>query len=103
MFLQVLDKMKLLFIETDDIRVLNKISLLFSSFSIHSSVPLVISKITSGNYNKNGGTLLYALKGLRIADFREELMDVWKGDISYEMQEMLRIININPPLDVTTE
>jgi hypothetical protein len=99
-FLQTMNRMKLLFIEIDDIRLLNQMSLLFSSFSIHSAVPLVISKLISGSYDESGGTLIYSLKGLRIFDFKEELAHLWERDISYEMKQMLKLINIPPSTNV---
>ncbi|HRY33822.1 MAG TPA: hypothetical protein P5531_12720 [Bacteroidales bacterium] len=96
-FIQTINRMKLIFIEIDDIQILNKISLIFSAFSIHSSVPILIGKLISGKYDNNGGTLVYSLKGLKFLDYKEELSYLWEKNISYEMKEMLKLINIYPP------
>jgi hypothetical protein len=91
----VIDKLKFHFILSQDIALLNKLALIFSTFKIHSAVPCIVAKLHSGKHNQQCGTLVYALKGLRINDFKMELMALGKMKISYEGQVMLSRLNIS--------
>lgn len=93
-FLFHLEKLKLIFINSKDILLLNKIALIFKEFKVHSSVPLIVSKLTSGEYDKEGGTLIYALNGLKRFAFIDDLEELWNRDISYEMEQMLLMIGV---------
>ena len=84
----IIDKLKVIFIVSDNILLLNKIALVFSTFAIHSAVPLIISKFVDDTYFQQGGTLIYALSGLRKQHFMKELKALSQKSISYEMQAM---------------
>lgn len=88
-FVSHIEKLKVIFISSKNIEVLNKIAMIFKFFKIHSAVPLIVSKLRSSIYYDCGGTLVYSLSGLRINHFREELQDLWEKEISYEMEQML--------------
>jgi len=94
LFTQHMDKTKLIFLKSNDILLLNKIALVFNEFKIHSSVALIVSKLILKKFHKNGGTLLYSLSGLRKVNYIEELRQLWKYNISYEMEQMLFLIGI---------
>ena len=89
LFKSYISRLKVCFLLYDDILLLNKISLVFSTFKIHSSVPLIISKLLNGKHNIEGGTLLFALEGLKRNDFKEELIELSTREISYEMRSIL--------------
>jgi hypothetical protein len=91
-FNKVIDKMKVIFISSDKIELLNKISLVFSTFKIHSSVPIIMEKLLSEKYNQNGGTLVYSLTGLKRNNFKHELIQLKKKKISFEMKQMLAML-----------
>jgi hypothetical protein len=94
LFSTTIDKLKVIFINTENIRTLDIIALMFSAFLIHSSVPLIISKLVSGRHNQEGGTLVYALWSLKKQSFKDDLIALKKEDISYEMQLMLDAMGI---------
>lgn len=91
-FNKLIDVLKVNFILLDDILLLNKLALIFSTFKIHSAVPLIIGKLVKGNYVETGGTLVYALKGLRIRSFEEYIAGLRSSDISYEMAVMIKML-----------
>jgi hypothetical protein len=94
LFSTIIDKLKVIFINSNDMSLLNTIALVFSTFLIHSSVPLIISKLVSGRHNQEGGTLVYALWSLKKQSFKDDLIALKKEDISYEMQLMLDAMGI---------
>jgi hypothetical protein len=94
LFSTTIDKLKVIFINTNDISLLNTIALVFSTFLIHSSVPLIISKLVSGRHNQEGGTLVYALWSLKKQSFKDDLIALKEEDISYEMQLMLDMMKL---------
>ena len=94
LFSTIIDKLKVIFINTENIATLNRLALVFSTFLIHSSVPLIISKLVSGRHNQEGGTLVYALLSLKKQNFKDDLIALQKEDISYEMQLMLDMMNL---------
>ncbi|MEO7174281.1 MAG: hypothetical protein ABIV51_00615 [Saprospiraceae bacterium] len=93
-FRSMMNKLKLIFLMSSDIEILTKIALVFNTFLIHSSVPLIVSKLLDKKYHKRGGTLAYALLGLKKGDFMEELKGLKDKNISYEMRHMLELNNI---------
>ncbi|HNL08821.1 MAG TPA: hypothetical protein PKH93_14680, partial [Chitinophagales bacterium] len=94
LFSTTIDKLKVIFINTENIRTLDIIALMFSTFLIHSSVPLIISKLVSGRHNQEGGTLVYALWPLKKQSFKDDLIALKEEDISYEMQLMLDMMKL---------
>ena len=94
LFSTIIDKLKVIFINSNDMSLLNTIALVFSAFLIHSSVPLIISKLVSGRHNQEGGTLVYALWSLKKQSFKDDLIALKKEDISYEMQLLLDAMGI---------
>ena len=94
LFSTIIDKLKVIFINSNDMSLLNTIALVFSAFLIHSSVPLIISKLVSGRHNQEGGTLVYALWSLKKQSFKDDLIALKKEDISYEMQLMLDMMEL---------
>ena len=94
LFSTIIDKLKVIFINSNDMSLLNTIALVFSTFLIHSSVPLIISKLVSGRHNQEGGTLVYALWSLKKQSFKDDLIALKKEDISYEMQLLLDAMGI---------
>lgn len=90
-----IDKLKVYFILSDSIEKLNKLALVFSTFKIHSAVPLILSKLLSGKYDTEGGTLLYSLLGLKRVHFKEELQEMENRNNSFEMNSMLEKLNRN--------
>lgn len=93
-FVDLVDKLKVLFINSYDILFLNKVALTFKEYRIHSGVPLIISKLLLPSFQENGGTLIYSLVGLRKKTFFKELQSLWSHNISYEMEQMLMLNNI---------
>lgn len=89
------DKLKVLFINSNDILIIDKIAMLFKELKVHSSVPLIVSKLLTYNFKDNGGTLIYSLNGLKILHFIDDLQTLWKHNISYEMQQMLYMIGVD--------
>ena len=73
LFSTIIDKLKVIFINSNDMSLLNTIALVFSAFLIHSSVPLIVSKLVSGRHNQEGGTLVYALWSLKKQSFKDDL------------------------------
>ena len=94
LFSTIIDKLKVIFINSNDMSLLNTIALVFSAFLIHSSVPLIVSKLVSGRHNQEGGTLVYALWSLKKQSFKDDLIALKKEDISYEMQLLLDAMGI---------
>ncbi len=94
LFSATIDKLKVIFINTENIAILNRLALVFSTFLIHSSVPLIISKLVSGRHNQEGGTLVYALWSLKKQSFKDDLIALKEEDISYEMQLLLDAMGI---------
>ncbi len=94
LFSATIDKLKVIFINTENIAILNRLALVFSTFLIHSSVPLIISKLVSGRHNQEGGTLVYALWSLKKQSFKDDLIALKEEDISYEMQLMLDMMKL---------
>ena len=94
LFSTIIDKLKVIFINSNDMSLLNTIALVFSAFLIHSSVPLIVSKLVSGRHNQEGGTLVYALWSLKKQSFKDDLIALKKEDISYEMQLMLDMMEL---------
>ena len=90
-----LERLKLVFINSNDILLLNKIAMLFSEFKIHSSVSLIVAKLLSTKHDDEGGTLVYALDGLRKSFFNDDLRTLWGKKISYEMEQMLLMIGVD--------
>ena len=70
------------------------VGIIVSAFLIHSSVPLIVSKLVSGRHNQEGGTLVYALWSLKKQSFKDDLIALKKEDISYEMQLMLDMMEL---------
>lgn len=95
LFKASIKELKIAFIKSEGILELNKIALVFQTFKIHSSVPLIIEKLSSDKFDDNGGTLVYALEGLRIKDYRSSLVKISKRkSISWEMKAMFDILGI---------
>ena len=88
----IIDKLKVIFIANDNILLLNRIALIFSTFIIHSAVPLIISKFVDDKHYQEGGTLIYSLSGLRKQHFLNELKALSEKNISYEMQAMFDML-----------
>ncbi|MDZ4747199.1 MAG: hypothetical protein SH808_01835 [Saprospiraceae bacterium] len=87
-----IDKLKVYFILNENIEIINKLSLIFSTLKIHSSVPLILSKLIDGKYDTEGGTLLFSLLGLKRTNFKDKLKEISKRDISFEMKSMLKML-----------
>jgi hypothetical protein len=90
-FKNLVEKTKIIFINTDESGLIDKISLLYNEFKIHSGVPLIVSKLLI--YDKNsGGTMLYSLKGLKWKVFESEILGLLDEEISYEMRCMIELL-----------
>lgn len=87
-----IDNLKLHFILSRDILIVNKLALIFSTFKLHSTVPLMISKLFDNVFLNNGGTIIYALNGLRTSHFKDILIQLRDKDINYEMKTMLQLL-----------
>ena len=83
------------FISTDEIEAVNNMSMLIAYLNIDIAPSLIIGKLLSGRYNNNGGTLLYSLLDLDYKGFESELKSLWRLPISYEMQNMLQLLQIS--------
>lgn len=95
LFKASIKELKIAFVKSEDILELNKISLVFQTFKVHSSVPLIVEKLISGKFDTNGGTLVYALGGLRIKNYRLSLVKISKRkSIIWEMQAMFDLIGV---------
>ena len=92
-----IEKMKILFILSKEYSYISTSAIVFKEFKIHSSVPLIVAKLLSGKFNKSGGTLLYSLSPLKKKYVIEELKVLWDWEISWEMEQMLIMMNIDPP------
>lgn len=86
-----IENLKLHFILSNDILVVNKLALIFSTFRLHSTVPIMLSKLFNKKFLKDGGTIIYALEGLKISHFKATLDRLKNQDISYEMNLMLKL------------
>ncbi len=93
-YYEYIEKIKVLFILSDEYEFLSTAALIFNEFKVHSAVPLIVAKLLSGKYDDSGGTFLYSLLGLRIKRFKEELNLLWQREISWEMQQKLELLNI---------
>ena len=87
-----IDNLKLHFCLSKDILLINKLALLFSSLKIHSATPLLVSKLFDRILLKNGGTIIYALDGLKKSSYKKVLEMLKNEDLSYEMKEMLKLL-----------
>lgn len=88
------DKIKVSFVNNQDIDYLNVVSMLFYEFRIHSAAPIIVAKLLSGKHNNCGGTLIYSLLSLRKGSLKEELTQLWSKNISYEMEQMLEMLEV---------
>lgn len=91
-----IEKLKILFVLSDDYSFLSTSSLIFSEFKIHSAVHLIVAKLLSGKFNDSGGTFLYSLMSLKKNQVVEELRSLWSKEISWEMEQKLLMMNIKP-------
>ena len=96
-YIECLEKMKVLFILSNDYSYLSTSALIFSELKIHSAVPLIVAKLLSGNFDDNGGTFLFSLMPLRKKHFYVELETLWSREISWEMQQKLVMMGIEEP------
>jgi hypothetical protein len=96
-YIEYLEKMKVLFVLSDEYSYLSTSALIFSELKVHSAVPLIMAKLLSGKFDDNGGTFLYCLMPLRKKYFYEELGSLWSRDISWEMKQKLVMMGIDEP------
>lgn len=89
-----LEKLKLLFVLSDDYNFYSTCALLFSELKVHSSVHLIVAKLLSGNLEEHGSVLLNSLFGLKKKAFEHEIRTLWKKPISWEMKQHLVILGI---------
>jgi hypothetical protein len=95
LFQKNIKSLKDTFEDSGSITYLNKIALVFSTFKIHSAVPLIVEKLLSGKYNTNGGTLVYALTGLKRKKYYSLLVKISQDStISYEMKAMFDTLKV---------
>jgi len=94
---EYLEKMKVLFVLSDEFNYLSTAALIFGELKVHSAVPLIIAKLLSGKFDNNGGTFLYSLMSLRKKHFYTELELLWSRDISWEMKQKLVMMGIDEP------
>lgn len=85
LFKQTIEKLKIIFINSNAVNILNKIAMIFNIYLVHSSAPIIISKIISGIYENCAGTLLFAINGLKSHHLKDELKMLWLKNISFEM------------------
>jgi hypothetical protein len=93
-FKKCIQQLKVEFEHCEEIELLNKIALIFSTFKIHSSVPLIIDKVCDQKYFSKGGTLLYSLEGLKFSNYRKDLNNLREKEVSFEMKQMLDLIGV---------
>ena len=87
-------KLKVLFSLSEEYEFLSTAALIFGKFKIHSSAHLIVSKLLSGKFDDCGGTFLYSLIPLRKKYFIDELSVLWNREITWEMEQHLKILNI---------
>ncbi len=95
-FERSIERLKILYSNTNEYDFHSTASLIFSEFKIHSAVHLIVAKLLSGKFNDCGGTFLYALLPLNKNNVRDELSTLWTKDISWEMEQKLMMMNIFP-------
>jgi hypothetical protein len=94
-FRENIKQLKVLFVKSESISELDKIAYVFKRFKIHSGVPLIVEKLLTGNFDDCGGSLVYALDGLRKNQYRKRLIKICKRKtISWEMKAMFYKIGI---------
>lgn len=93
---QLIERLKILFVNTDEYDFLSTASLIFGELKIHSAVHLIVAKLLSGKFDDSGGTFLYALFSLRKTYVREDLRKLWSRNISWEMKQKLEMMKIYP-------
>lgn len=79
---QFIERLKILYVNTDDYEFLSTASLVFEELRIHSATHLITAKLLSGKFDDCGGTFLYALFSLRKTYVREDLRKLWSRNIS---------------------
>lgn len=92
-----LEKMKVLFILSNEYSYLSTSALIFSELKVHSAAPLIVAKLLSGKFDDNGGTFLFCLMALRKKHFYTELESLWSREISWEMKQKLVMMGIEEP------
>jgi hypothetical protein len=92
-----IEKLKVLFVNSEEYEFLSTAALIFNEFKIHSTAPLLVAKLLNGNFDKNGGTFLYSLIGLRKSFFMKELQSLWLRNISWEMEQKLDLLGVSDP------
>ncbi len=94
-FRENIKQLKVLFIKSESISELDKIAYVFKRFKIHSGVPLIVEKLLTDNFDDCGGSLVYAMDGLRKNQYRKQLIKICKRKtISWEMKAMFYLIGI---------
>jgi len=96
-YTEYLEKMKVLFILSDEYEFLSTSAMIFSELKLHSVAPLIVSKLLSGKFDDSGGTFLFCLMPLRKSHFYEELQSLWSRDISWETEQKLLMMGIDEP------
>ena len=69
-------------------------SMLLAHLEVEFAPALIVGKLLSGQHTEEGGTLLYSLLDLDYSIFYDELKSLWDLDISFEMQNMLQLLDI---------
>jgi hypothetical protein len=95
-----IERLKILYVSTDEYDFLSTASLIFGELKIHSAVHLIVAKLLSGKFDDCGGTFLYSLFSLRKTYVKEDLRNLWSRNISWEMKQKLEMMKIYPVVRV---